>query len=77
MTTPSPSPTEPASDHSPPADQTASNETLPEQFLKLVSGDPQFREVAPSGKAFAIIGATTAAVIDTRAVGGGGVTPPR
>jgi hypothetical protein len=42
---------------SPPADETANDETLVEQFMKLVSGNPRFRAAAPAGKAFAIVGA--------------------
>jgi hypothetical protein len=35
----------------------SADETLIEQFMKLVSCNPQFREAVPSGKALAIVGA--------------------
>ena len=38
-------------------EQTASNETLREKFMKKISGDPRFIPAKPSGKEFVIVGA--------------------
>jgi hypothetical protein len=38
-------------------DRTENGETLPEAFMKAISGNPQFQEAQKSGKAFVIGGA--------------------
>jgi hypothetical protein len=50
------SPNPVTADNSSPTEEDNS-ETLREKFMKLISGDPQFREARKSGKAFVIGGA--------------------
>jgi hypothetical protein len=42
--------------HSTSQDQTESSETPLDEFMKLISDDPQFEEAKPSGKGFVIGG---------------------
>jgi hypothetical protein len=41
----------------PPTEPPPKLETQRERFTRLVSGNPRFKEVKPSGKAFIIVGA--------------------